>query len=148
MIKFVLYILQYYIISQHELLFSHQLFYRPGLRSIVTGYLPSVILSLFIYTVPFAMIAMARFAGYISRSRKDIKACNMVFYFLVGNVFLLSLLSGTLLDQIGKSFAHPKDIPSRLASAVTAQVSFIYLYLFLSFIYVLFRYFSPAFRLM
>ncbi|KAM7476806.1 hypothetical protein LguiB_024049 [Lonicera macranthoides] len=104
----------------------------PGLRSIVTGYLPSVILSLFIYTVPFAMIAMARFAGYISRSRKDIKACSMVFYFLVGNVFLLSLLSGSLLDQIGKSFAHPKDIPSRLASAVTAQADFFMTYILTS----------------
>ncbi|KAK2979205.1 hypothetical protein RJ640_027499 [Escallonia rubra] len=94
----------------------------PGLRSVVTGYLPSVILSGFVYIVPFAMIAMAKLAGYISRSQKDIRACNMVFYFLVGNVFFLSLLSGSLLDQIGKSFMHPKDIPARLASAVTAQV--------------------------
>lgn len=48
----------------------------------------------------------------------------MVFYFLVGNVFFLSLLSGSLLTQIGESFAHPKDFPSHLASAVSAQVSF------------------------
>lgn len=68
------------------------------------------------------MLAMAKLAGYVSRSKKEIKACNMVFYFLVGNVFFLSLLSGTLLDQIGQSFTHPKDFPSRLASAVSAQV--------------------------
>lgn len=68
------------------------------------------------------MIGLARLAGYISRSKKDINACNMVFYFLVGNVFFLSLLSGSLLDQIGESFFHPKDIPNRLASAVSAQV--------------------------
>ncbi|KAL6570079.1 hypothetical protein OROMI_014593 [Orobanche minor] len=95
----------------------------PGLRSIVTGYLPSVILNGFVYVVPFAMIAMAKLAGYISRSRKDIKACNMVFYFLVGNVFFLTLLSGSLLDQIGESFSHPRDFPGRLASAASAQVS-------------------------
>lgn len=69
------------------------------------------------------MLAMAKLAGYVSRSQKEIKACNMVFYFLVGNVFFLSLLSGSLLDQIGESFTHPKDFPSRLASAVSAQVS-------------------------
>ncbi|KAK4411120.1 CSC1-like protein [Sesamum angolense] len=101
----------------------------PGLRSIVTGYLPSVILSGFIYVVPFAMIGMARLAGYISRSRKDIKACNMVFYFLVGNVFFLSLLSGSLLDQIGESFSHPRDIPGRLASAASAQADFFMTYI-------------------
>lgn len=96
---------------------------RPGLSSIVTGYLPSAILNCFVYTVPFAMIQMSKLAGYISRSKKDIKACNMVFYFLVANVFFLSLLSGSLLDQIGESFTHPTDFPSRLASAVSAQVS-------------------------
>ncbi|KAL0464499.1 UNVERIFIED_CONTAM: CSC1-like protein [Sesamum latifolium] len=101
----------------------------PGLRSIVTGYLPSVILSGFIYVIPFAMIGMARLAGYISRSRKDIRACNMVFYFLVGNVFFLSLLSGSLLDQIGESFSHPRDIPGRLASAASAQADFFMTYI-------------------
>ncbi|KAL6493833.1 hypothetical protein OROGR_031742 [Orobanche gracilis] len=95
----------------------------PGLRSIVTGYLPSVILNGFVYIVPFAMIAMANLAGYISKSRKDMKACNMVFYFLVGNVFFLTLLSGSLLDQIGESFSHPRDFPGRLASAASAQIS-------------------------
>ncbi|CAA3022413.1 CSC1 At3g54510 isoform X1 [Olea europaea subsp. europaea] len=101
----------------------------PGLRSIVTGYLPSVILNSFIYIVPFAMIEMAKIAGYVSRSRKDMKACNLVFYFLVGNVFFLSLLSGSLLDQIGQSFFHPKDFPSRLAAAVSAQADFFMTYI-------------------
>ncbi|CAN4106563.1 unnamed protein product [Withania somnifera] len=101
----------------------------PGLRSIVTGYLPSAILNGFIYIVPFAMIGLAKLAGYISRSKKDINACNMVFYFLVGNVFFLSLLSGSLLDQIGESFSHPKDIPNRLASAVSSQADFFVTYI-------------------
>ncbi|KAK6140549.1 hypothetical protein DH2020_025708 [Rehmannia glutinosa] len=101
----------------------------PGLRSIVTGYLPSVILNGFVYIIPFAMIGMAKLAGYISRSRKDIKACNMVFYFLVGNVFFLSLLSGSLLDQIGESFSHPRDFPGRLASAASAQADFFMTYI-------------------
>ena len=88
----------------------------------MTGYLPSAILNGFVYIVPFAIIEMAKNAGYVSRSRKDIKACNMVFYFLVGNVFFLSLLSGSLIDQIGEYFNNPRDFPGRLASAATAQV--------------------------
>ncbi|XP_016543306.2 CSC1-like protein At3g54510 isoform X1 [Capsicum annuum] len=101
----------------------------PGLRSFITGYLPSAILNGFIYIVPFAMIGLARLVGYISQSKKDINACNLVFYFLVGNVFFLSLLSGSLLDQIGESFSHPKDIPNRLASAVSAQADFFVAYI-------------------
>ncbi|GFY92189.1 Early-responsive to dehydration stress protein [Actinidia rufa] len=98
----------------------------PGFGPVITGYLPSAILSGFIYIIPFAMLAMAKLAGYVSRSIKDIKASNMVFYFLVGNVFFLSLLSGSLIDQIGESFTHPKDFPSRLASAVSAQIEDVY----------------------
>lgn len=97
--------------------------YRPGLSSIITGYLPSAVLKGFIYIVPFAMLGMAKLAGCISKSKEEIKACNMVFYFLVGNVFFWSLLSGSLIDEIGESFTHPKDFPSHLASAVSAQVS-------------------------
>ena len=88
----------------------------------MTGYLPSAILNGFIYVVPFAMHAMAKLAGCVSRSNEEIKACNMVFYFLVGNVFFLSLLSGSLLDEIEEYLTHPKNFPSHLASAVSAQV--------------------------
>lgn len=88
----------------------------------MTGYLPSAVLKGFIYIVPFAMFAMAKIAGCIARSKEEIKACNMVFYFLVGNVFLLSVLSGSLLDLIGQFISHPKNIPSNLATAVSAQV--------------------------
>ncbi|CAH9085256.1 unnamed protein product [Cuscuta epithymum] len=101
----------------------------PGLKSVVTGYLPSAILNGFIYVIPFAMIGLSRLAGCITRSKRDMKACKMVFYFLVANVFFLSLLSGSLLDQIGQSFSQPKYIPSRLASAVSAQADFFMTYI-------------------
>ncbi|CAN6567162.1 unnamed protein product [Malus baccata var. baccata] len=101
----------------------------PGLSSVITGYLPSAVLKLFIYIVPFAMLGMAKLSGCISKSREEIKACNMVFYFLVGNVFFWSLLSGSLLDEIGESFTHPKDFPGRLARAVSAQADFFVTYI-------------------
>ncbi|RAL53829.1 hypothetical protein DM860_004300 [Cuscuta australis] len=101
----------------------------PGLKSVVTGYLPSAILNGFIYIVPFAMIGLSRLGGCITRSKQDMKTCKMVFYFLVANVFFLSLLSGSLLDQIGESFSQPKYIPSRLASAVSAQADFFLTYI-------------------
>ncbi|KAL6130036.1 hypothetical protein ACLB2K_068417 [Fragaria x ananassa] len=101
----------------------------PGLSSIITGYLPSAVLKGFIYIVPFAMLGMAKLAGCISKSKEEIKASNMVFYFLVGNVFFWNLLSGSLLDEIGESFTHPKDIPSHLATAVSAQADFFVTYI-------------------
>lgn len=90
---------------------------------------------------------MAKLPGCISKSKEEIKACNMVFYFLVGNVFFLSVLSGSLLDEIGESFSHPKNFPSHLASAVSAQVSLVNLHsfsVFLSLHLFCFKLFSVA----
>ncbi|PWZ04405.1 CSC1-like protein [Zea mays] len=101
----------------------------PGLNSVVTGYLPGMILNGFIYLVPSAMLGMASFEGCVASSQREIRACDMVFYFLLGNVFFLSVLSGSLLDQIGESFTHPKNIPNRLASAVSAQSDFFITYI-------------------
>ncbi|RID47086.1 hypothetical protein BRARA_I03712 [Brassica rapa] len=101
----------------------------PGLSSVVTGYLPSAILKGFMYIVPYAMLGMAYLGGSISKSKEEIKACNMVFYFLMGNVFFLSVISGSLLDEIGEYFTHPRDIPSHLAAAVSAQGEFFMTYI-------------------
>ncbi|OMO75682.1 hypothetical protein CCACVL1_16106 [Corchorus capsularis] len=101
----------------------------PGLSSVVTGYLPSAILKGFLYIVPFAVLAMCKVGGSISKSKEEIKACNMVFYFLVGNVFFLSLISGSLLDEIGQSFIHPKDLPSHLAALASSQADFFMTYI-------------------
>ncbi|CAN0900678.1 CSC1-like protein At3g54510 [Linum grandiflorum] len=101
----------------------------PGLSSILTGYLPSAVLKGCEYLIPFAMLGMSKMGGSISNSKEEIKACNMVFYFLVGNVFFLSLISGSLLDEIGASFSHPSNFPSHLASAVSAQADFFVTYI-------------------
>ncbi|XWS08333.1 hypothetical protein CRYUN_Cryun41cG0070500 [Craigia yunnanensis] len=101
----------------------------PGLSSVVTGYLPSAILKGFLYIVPFIMLAMAKASGSISKSKEEIKACNMIFYFLVGNVFFLSFISGSLLDEIGESFSHPKNLPSHLASLISSQADFFMTYI-------------------
>ncbi|XP_023639305.1 CSC1-like protein At3g54510 isoform X2 [Capsella rubella] len=101
----------------------------PGLSSVVTGYLPSAILKGFMYIIPFAMLGMAYLGGSISKSKEEIKACNMVFYFLMGNVFFLTLISGSLLDEIGEYLTHPRDIPSHLAAAVSAQGEFFMTYI-------------------
>ncbi|MFS8020767.1 putative calcium-dependent channel, 7TM region phosphate [Helianthus anomalus] len=114
--------------------------YLPGLSSVITGYLPSVILSGFLYVVPFVMKGMAGVAGCVSISEQEQKASNMVFYFLMANVFFMSVLSGSLLDQIGKSFNNPRDVPSRLAGAVSARVSnpsFFHLSIFQTFFFTL-----------
>lgn len=68
------------------------------------------------------MLGIAQIGGSVSNSKVEMKSCNMVIYFLVANVFFLTLISGSLLNEIGESVTHPRDFPSHLARAVSAQV--------------------------
>lgn len=66
--------------------------FRPGLGSIVIGYLPSVILNGFIYVVPYVILSMASIEGFVSRSKMEMKACSMVFLFFGRKCVLLKLV--------------------------------------------------------
>ncbi|KAH9774241.1 CSC1-like protein [Citrus sinensis] len=73
----------------------------PGLSSVLTGYLPSVILNGFIYIVPFAMLGIAKLGGSISNSKADF----FMTYTLVGlsGFCLEALQAGMLLLDFIKS---------------------------------------------
>uniref|UniRef100_A0A5B6ZUL2 Putative CSC1-like protein HYP1 n=1 Tax=Davidia involucrata TaxID=16924 RepID=A0A5B6ZUL2_DAVIN len=94
---------------------------------VITGYLPSLILLLFLKIVPPIMKFFSSIQGYISNSEIEKSACNKVLWFTIWNVFFANVLSGSILNQIS-IFLDPKNIPSKLAVAVPAQASFFIAY--------------------
>ncbi|KAK6931276.1 CSC1/OSCA1-like, 7TM region [Dillenia turbinata] len=94
---------------------------------VVTGYLPSFILQLFLKTVPPVMKFLSSIQGYISISQIEKSACNRMFWFTVWNIFFGNVLSGSVLNQIS-TILDPENIPSKLAVAVPAQASFFIAY--------------------
>ncbi|XP_044489479.1 CSC1-like protein At1g69450 [Mangifera indica] len=94
---------------------------------VITGYLPSLILLLFLKIVPPIMVFLSSIQGYISHSDIDKSACNKVLWFTVWNIFFATVFSGSILYQIN-IILDPKSIPSRLAVAVPAQASFFIAY--------------------
>ncbi|KAF5735560.1 hypothetical protein HS088_TW15G01068 [Tripterygium wilfordii] len=90
---------------------------------VITGYLPSLILHLFLSLVPPVMIMFSSMQGYISLSQIEKSACTMVLWFTVWNIFFANTLSGTAFYQLNV-FLEPKNIPKVLAEAVPAQASF------------------------
>lgn len=106
--------------------------YFPFLRSIlkiavvsqvITGYLPSLILQLFLSFIPPIMKMLSSIQGYISMSEIQKSACNKVLWFTVWNIFFANVLSGTVLYQVNV-FLEPKKVPTLLALGVPAQASF------------------------
>uniref|UniRef100_A0ACD5X6Z7 Uncharacterized protein n=1 Tax=Avena sativa TaxID=4498 RepID=A0ACD5X6Z7_AVESA len=98
---------------------------------VVTGYLPSVVLLLSLYTVPPLMMRFSAIEGSISRSGRKTSACTKILIFNIWNVFFVNVLSGSLLNQINV-LTRPKDMPSMLAELVPKQATFFITYVLTS----------------
>lgn len=91
------------------------------MTQVVTGYLPSVILILFMYAVPPTMMLFSTIEGDVSHSGRKKSTCIKVLYFTIWNVFFVNVLSGSIIGQLSV-FSSVKDIPKQLAEAVPIQV--------------------------
>ncbi|KAK2655682.1 hypothetical protein Ddye_008734 [Dipteronia dyeriana] len=107
--------------------FSKGLLKLTFISQVITGYLPSLILQLFLSFVPPIMVLFSSIQGYISLSQIEKSACNKVWWFTVWNIFFANVLSGTALYQVNV-FLEPKNIPKVLAQGVPGQASFFIAY--------------------
>ncbi|XAR51708.1 hypothetical protein NMG60_11006421 [Bertholletia excelsa] len=97
------------------------------ISQVITGYLPSLILQLFLSFVPPIMLMLSSIQGHIAHSRIERSACNKLVWFTIWNIFFANVLSGSALSQVNV-FLEPKEIPRVLAQAVPAQASFFIAY--------------------
>ncbi|TYJ37784.1 hypothetical protein E1A91_A05G399600v1 [Gossypium mustelinum] len=95
--------------------------------NLITGYLPSLILQLFLSIVPPIMILFSSMQGSISHSQIEKNACTMLLWFTVWNIFFANVLSGSALSMVN-IFLEPKKIPGLLGEVVPAQASFFIAY--------------------
>ncbi|GAA0150218.1 hypothetical protein LIER_09208 [Lithospermum erythrorhizon] len=107
------------------------IFQRRFMSQILTGYLPSVILMLFMYLGPPIMFFFSTLEGSISRSRRKRSACIKVLFFIIWNVFFGNYLSGSVLDRIGRA-SNVSQISKQLARAVPLMAKFFMTYVMTS----------------
>ncbi|KMZ75449.1 hypothetical protein ZOSMA_114G00460 [Zostera marina] len=111
--------------------FLRKLLRTTFVTQVVTGYLPSVILMLFLYIVPPTMMLFSSIEGPISYSARKKSACCKVLYFTIWNVFFANVFTGSIISQIN-AISVPKDIPNQLAKAVPRQATFFITYVLTS----------------
>ncbi|MCD7472003.1 hypothetical protein HAX54_012825 [Datura stramonium] len=100
---------------------------RKAMSQLATGYLPSVVLVIFMYMVPPIMLLFSTLEGSISRSGRKRSASIKVLCFFIWNVFFGNILSGSVIERFSKIF---KDVNFLLATAVPSTVTFL-LYVFI-----------------
>ncbi|KAL9297203.1 hypothetical protein ACSQ67_023099 [Phaseolus vulgaris] len=94
---------------------------------VITGYLPILILQMFLSFVPPIMIMLSSLQGCISWSQIQKSACTKVLWFTIWNIFFTNVLSGSVFYRL-TVFLEPKEFPRVLAEAVPAQASFFIAY--------------------
>uniref|UniRef100_A0A0D6QUI7 CSC1/OSCA1-like 7TM region domain-containing protein n=1 Tax=Araucaria cunninghamii TaxID=56994 RepID=A0A0D6QUI7_ARACU len=91
---------------------------------IITGYLPSLILQIFMYNIPPIMMWLSAKQGIVSYSGIEKSATTKVLYFTILNVFVATVLSGSAIRLINTFLSNPKDIPEQLVLAVAREGTF------------------------
>lgn len=116
-------------LSQLEVLFPFltSILKITFVTQVVTGYLPNLLLQLFLKMTPPVMKFLSSIQGFISYSEIMRSACMKVLVLIVWNIFFANVFSGSIFYQL--SFVlEPKNYPARLAVAVPAQASFFIAY--------------------
>jgi len=93
---------------------------------LVTGYLPSVILHFLSSYVPSIMKLFSTMQGFVSVSGIERSACNKMLRFTIWTVFFANVLTGSVFSQY-EIFLDPKELPTKLAVLVPAQVAYAFL---------------------
>lgn len=101
--------------------------------NLITGYLPSLVLTVFLTIVPPLMMLFSTLEGAVSRSTRKRSACVKVLIFMFWNVYFSNILSGSWIERMGKlTVTSPKDLATLLAELIPRQASFFMTYVMTS----------------
>ena len=81
------------------------LFCRDFIKSFIQGFLPGIALKIFLILLPTILMLMSKFEGFTSRSSLEQRSASKYYIFLLVNVFLGSIITGTAFEQLD-SFIH------------------------------------------
>lgn len=69
-------------------------------KSVIQGFLPGIVLKLFIIFLPSILMVMSKFEGFVSLSSLERRAAFRYYIFNLVNVFLGSIITGSAFEQL------------------------------------------------
>ncbi|XP_071710763.1 CSC1-like protein RXW8 [Rutidosis leptorrhynchoides] len=98
--------------------------------NIISGYLPSLVLTCFVLLVPPVMMMFATLEGSVSRSGRKKSACCKAIIFFFWNIFFYNLFTGTWWDRMGRlTVTGLKDMATLLGNLIPGQAPFFMTYI-------------------
>ncbi|KAG6695356.1 hypothetical protein I3843_09G095000 [Carya illinoinensis] len=103
---------------------------KKFIKSVIQGFLPGIVLKLFLIFLPTILMIMSKFEGFISLSSLERRSASRYYLFNFVNVFLGSIIAGSAFEQLD-SFIHqsPSEIPKTIGVAIPMKATFFITYI-------------------
>ncbi|KAK1272367.1 hypothetical protein QJS04_geneDACA012194 [Acorus gramineus] len=100
------------------------------IKSFLQGFLPGLALKVFLYILPTVLMVMSKVEGYLSRSSLERRTAAKYYYFMLVNVFLGSIITGTAFEQL-HSFLYqaPTQVPRTIGVSIPMKATFFITYI-------------------
>uniref|UniRef100_A0A1D1YAY3 Putative membrane protein C2G11.09 n=1 Tax=Anthurium amnicola TaxID=1678845 RepID=A0A1D1YAY3_9ARAE len=100
------------------------------IKSFIQGVLPGIALKIFLILLPTILMAMSKFEGLVSISSLERRSASKYYLFLLVNVFLGSIITGTAFEQLN-TFIHQSanQIPITIGQAIPMKATFFITYI-------------------
>ncbi|XP_059656942.1 CSC1-like protein At1g32090 [Cornus florida] len=100
------------------------------IKSFLQGFLPGLALKIFLYILPAVLMIMSKIEGHVALSVLERRSAAKYYYFMLVNVFLGSIVTGTAFQQL-HSFLHqsPTDIPRTIGVSIPMKATFFITYI-------------------
>ncbi|KAL5165957.1 CSC1-like protein [Glycine soja] len=100
------------------------------IKSFLQDLLPGLALKIFFYILPTVLMIMSKIEGYIALSTLERKTAAKYYYFMLVNVFLGSIVTGTAFQQL-HAFLHqsPTQILRTIGVSIPMKATFFMTYI-------------------
>lgn len=77
------------------------------MKSFIQGFLPGIALKIFLILLPIILMTMSKIEGFTSLSSLEKRSAGKYYLFILVNVFLGSIVTGTALQQLNTFLNEP-----------------------------------------
>ncbi|CAN4101209.1 unnamed protein product [Withania somnifera] len=94
-------------------------------KSFIQGFLPGIVLKIFLIVLPMILMTMSKIEGFTSLSSLDRRSAAKYHLFVIVNVFFGSIITGAAFEQLER-FLHqsPTEIPKTIGVTLPMKATF------------------------
>ncbi|KAF9604699.1 hypothetical protein IFM89_009135 [Coptis chinensis] len=110
--------------------FLKPLIEKEVVKSVIQGFLPGIALKIFLIVLPTILMTMSKIEGYTSLSVLDRRSAAKYYLFILVNVFLGSIVTGTAFQQLHNFIKQSaNEIPTTVGVSIPMKATFFITYI-------------------